>query len=46
VKVGDYVFTVRGYSNGKDEDDYKAMLGVLEGLKIENKSTNQKAKDA
>jgi len=44
VKVGDYIFTVRGYSNSKDGDDYKAMLSVLEGLKIEKKSTDEKPK--
>ena len=37
VKVGDYVFTVRGYSNSKDEEDHKTMLSILEGLKIERK---------
>src|SRR5215813_6748006 len=37
VKVGDYVFIVRGYSNSKDGDDYKAMLSVLEGLSIQKK---------
>jgi hypothetical protein len=44
VKVGDYVFTVRGYSNSKDGDDYKAMLTVLEGLKIEKQLTDEKPK--
>jgi len=42
VKVGDYVLTVRGYSNTKDGDDYKAMLSVLEGLKIVEKPTAEK----
>ncbi len=44
VKVGDFVFTVRGYSNGKDGDDYRAMLTVLEGLSIENKVAEDKPK--
>jgi hypothetical protein len=35
VKINGYVFTVRGYSNAKDDGDYKAMLTILEGLKIE-----------
>jgi len=47
VKVGDYVFIVRGYSNTKDGDDHKAMLSILEGLKIESKPTAEKpGKDA
>jgi hypothetical protein len=45
VKVGDYIFTVRGYSNSKDGDDYKAMLNVFESLKIEKKSKQEKPKN-
>lgn len=44
VKVGDFVFTVRGYSNGKDGDDYKAMVTVFEGLSIEKKAADDKPK--
>jgi|GEM_PF-5901662 len=46
VKVGDYVVAVRGYSNTKDgEEDHKAMLSILEGLKVEKKE-GKPSKDA
>jgi hypothetical protein len=37
LKIDNYVFSVRGYSNSKDDGNYKAILSVLEGLKVEKK---------
>jgi hypothetical protein len=35
IKIGEYGFIVRGYSNTKEGADYKAILGILESLKVE-----------
>ena len=44
VKVGDYIFTVRGYSNTKDGADFKAVVDLLESLSIEEKVAEEKPK--
>lgn len=46
VKVNDFVFSVRGYSNLKDGGDYQTMLSVLEGLQIEKKAAEERQKKA
>jgi hypothetical protein len=39
ARIGKNVFTIRGYSNEKAGLIYKAMLGVLEGLRVEKKKS-------
>ena len=37
VRIGGYLFTIRGGSGDKHGEDYKAALGILAGLKVETK---------
>ena len=36
VRLGDYLFTIRGGSDDKDSADYQTMLGILNTLKVES----------
>jgi hypothetical protein len=36
VRIGDYLFTIRGGSNDKDSLDYQALIDILNSLKVES----------
>jgi hypothetical protein len=36
VRLGDYLFTIRGGSNDKDSPDYQALIGILNSLRVES----------
>lgn len=43
VRLGDYLFTIRGGSNDQDSPDFQSLIGILNTLKVESRQSDTNA---